>query len=75
MFCAQELVDGAVWVSGERHAICKWCVLSGEFGKLIGDALESHGEIVQALEATEKHAYRSLVLAREWKERERELAF
>lgn len=65
VFCHEVPLAGAYWRGPVDLAVCRQCVLQGELGKLIGDALDTHDEIVRALTATELNAYRSRLLATE----------
>jgi len=71
LFCFESVARGSCWIGEGTVSVCRWCVLTGELGKLIGDAVEDSGEITRAIEATERHAFRSRLLADEQRERAR----
>jgi hypothetical protein len=71
LFCHRRVMRGAFWSTGYSPiVICHWCVVGGELGKLIGDAVEDAEELAAALRGTEMHAWRSRVLAGERRARE-----
>jgi hypothetical protein len=65
LFCHRQVDRGALWVGAVTVVVCRWCVLSGQLGKLIGDAVNDAGEVASALAATSGHAWRSRLLAGE----------
>lgn len=65
VFCHERPLAGAYWCGAIDLVVCRGCILQGELGKLVGDALDTHDDIVRALSATELNAYRSRLLATE----------
>jgi hypothetical protein len=65
LFCGTRVSHGALWLGPSEYAVCRGCVLRGELGKLVGDALDTCAEVERALLASERHAFRSLALANE----------
>lgn len=49
--------------------VCRLCVLDSRLGMLIGDALDTVADIAKALLATERHVYRSRLMAFERRDR------
>jgi hypothetical protein len=65
LFCHEPVRWGACWYGATDLSVCVRCVTEGKLGLLIGDAVDLSSQISGALVATEREAWRGLVLAQE----------